>query len=248
MAKVERIKKDKRNGSKLKPWREVVCAKMYEAALEEAQRKTRRNDPAFLYRWEHVCAVVNAALRLAELTGADRETVEAAAWLHDIAKDAGARHPIEGAAVARRLLPKTDFPAEKIEGVALAIELHMGLWRDTPLPTLEARVLWDADKLTKIGLTAALHWMAAGIAGGDAHTTLQIIDRLRRNTWRIKTVESMQTEPGRKTARERLAAFDRLYEGLAAEWEATDLVAPQNAAPARPPAPQRVARAMPDDD
>src|SRR5690606_7903429 len=114
---------------------------------------------SFNYRWEHVTTVVTLALRLAELTGADAEIVEAAAWLHDVCKYTdGSRHPIAGADFARTFLPTTDFPPDKVEAVAAAIADHMGLWRDEPLAVLEAQVLWDADKLAKIGLTAVFHW------------------------------------------------------------------------------------------
>ena len=82
------------------------------------------------YRWEHVKAVVMLARKLARLTNADEEIVEAAAWLHDIRKDAADNHPQEGATYARQFLPTTDFPPEKIEPVAQAIIDHMGLWLD----------------------------------------------------------------------------------------------------------------------
>ena len=136
------------------PWREAARAAMYEAAQGELLARHGTTDVSFNYRWEHVTTVVTLALRLAGLTGADAEIVEAAAWLHDVRKHPdGNRHPIAGAAFARDFLPATDFPPGKIEATAAAIADHMGLWRDEPLTVLEAQVLWDADKLAKIGLT-----------------------------------------------------------------------------------------------
>jgi uncharacterized protein len=255
------IKKNSAKSPFLPAWREVVRRKMYAAALKEGRKRSKQKTPPFMYRWEHVCAVVNVGARLAALTGADAEVVEAAAWLHDIAKEAGARHPDLGAKAARRILPKTDFPAEKIEAVAQAIELHMGLWRTQLLPTLEARVLWDADKLTKIGLTAALHWMGGDIASGGSHSTMRLLNRLRSADWRSRTVDSMQTEPGREAARLRLAAYDRFCRELSAEWLGDDLaLLPEAKAeperksaappplPSRHPHPLRLARDMSDDD
>jgi uncharacterized protein len=215
-------KKKKKNN---KSWRPAVQKAMLDAALSEAQRRTKSDSPSFNYRWEHITAVVNASLKLAELTGADAEVVEAAAWLHDIAKNSGGNHPLEGAIFAREFLPNTDFPSEKIETVALAIEEHMGLWRDDgPLHSLESQVLWDADKLTKIGLTAAIHWIGNDLSSQKNRDTLDMIARWRQQDWRHKTVASMHTRPARWAAQRRFDAYNRLVDELEMEWFAGDLL------------------------
>ena len=178
----------------------------------------------FSYRLEHVRAVVTVANQLAKLTGADHDVIEAAAWLHDICKEAKNRHPQEGAKFAREFLPTTDFPVEKIEAVAVAIEEHMGLWRDEPLTRLESQVLWDADKLTKIGITAAAHWMGGDFTRGRIQSTENLIERLNSTNWRAKTVASMHTEPAKRAAQSRFAAYDHMLAQLSAEWHATDIV------------------------
>ena len=208
---------------KRKVWREAVREWMYEKAYDEAERKSDVKKPAFMYRWEHVNAVVVTALRLADLTGADREVVEAAAWLHDVRKDAKERHPQEGAAFARKYLPKTNFPKKKIEATAQAIEDHMGLWRDKPLKSLESQVLWDADKLTKIGVVAAFHWIGGDIARGRDSSTERMIEQLESADFRKKTVASMHTKPAKKAAKARFKAYDRMVAQLSTEWRATDL-------------------------
>ena len=204
-------------------WREAASEAMREACRAEAERRHGRPDPSFDYRWEHVSAVVTLALRLADLTGADADVVEAAAWLHDVRKDAMLDHPREGAIFAREFLPGTDFPPNKIEAVARAIEDHMGLWRDEPLDILESQVLWDADKLTKIGLTAAIHWSGKALAGDKQRSTQDLIARARTADWHQRTVESMHTEPARRAAARRLEAFDALWDGLEGELEGSDL-------------------------
>ncbi|MGB5058955.1 MAG: HD domain-containing protein, partial [Candidatus Promineifilaceae bacterium] len=111
------------------PWRKAVKKTMQQATEQEIIYRFGSVDNAsFNYRWEHVQSVVTLATRLGELTGADLEVVEAAAWLHDVRKDAGDSHPRQGAKFAREFLPQTTFPPEKIERVAQAIEDHMGLW------------------------------------------------------------------------------------------------------------------------
>jgi HD superfamily phosphodiesterase len=205
-------------------WRKAARRAMRKATREEAQRRYGTAAPVFNYRWEHVAAVVKAGLKLAQLTGADQEIVEAAAWLHDIAKDKGQNHPQAGAKYARRFLTRTDFPAEKIERVAEAIADHMGLWRENPLLNLESQVLWDADKLTKMGLTAAMHWTGLMLANGKPVTTADLIRNGRDADWQDKTVNSMHTAPARRAAQQRLEAFNRLWSQLEKELKGDDLV------------------------
>ncbi len=207
-------------------WREAARARMYTATLAELRGRLGTEKVSFNYRWEHVTTVVTLALRLAELTGADAEVVEAAAWLHDVCKFShGQRHPQAGAADARAFLPTTDFPPDKIEAVAQAIADHMGLWRDEPLTVLEAQVLWDADKLAKIGLTAVFHWAGGWLAGKEMRTLDALIARGRDADWQAKTVASMHTAPARRAAAARLAAYRQLYDELGSELAGGDLVA-----------------------
>lgn len=204
-------------------WRQAVRQVMLEATETEIVNRYGSTDVSFNYRWEHVITVVNLAVRLAKLTGADRDIVEAAAWLHDIRKETRERHAQEGADYARRFLPQTNFPPEKIEEVARAIEQHVGLWRDEPVQCLEAMVLWDADKLAKIGLTAVFHWTGGSLAGNQPVSTLEIIDRGRSAEWQEKTVASMHTEPARRAAAIRLAHYNWLWQALEEELNGDDL-------------------------
>lgn len=198
---------------------------MKKATEEESIQRYGTAEPLFNYRWEHVTAVVTLALKLAELTGADAEVVEAAAWLHDIRKDAGPKHPHAGAKFAHQILPTTDFPKEKIGHVARCIRSHMGLWRRKPLQDMEAQVLWDADKLAKIGLTSLFHFMPLMVMKGDGRTTQELIHNARANKkWLPKTVASMHTAPAQKAAKKRLKQFNKLLDRLEAELAGEDLL------------------------
>ena len=214
----------KSDKTKPKEWRETIRKRMFKATKEEAVGRYKTGYPAFNYRWEHVQTVVRLAIRLAEETGADVEVVEAAAWLHDVAKyTAKQKHPQKGAEQARKILAKTDFPPEKIERVAQAIESHMGLWRKTPLANLEAAILWDADKLTKIGLTGAFHWLGDTLTQGRPMQTTEMIERGHATNWQERTVASMHTEPARQAAAERLRRYRALWRELEAEIHGDDL-------------------------
>jgi uncharacterized protein len=216
---------EKNQTTKKKPWRKTVKKAMKQATEAEAKQRYGTVEPLFNYRWEHVTAVVTLALKLAELTGADAEVVEAAAWLHDIRKEAGPKHPREGAKVALELLPTTDFPEKKIKHVAKVIRSHMGLWRKKPLKDLEAQVLWDADKLAKIGLTSAFHFTPLNVMQGNGRTTQSFIKAGRSNkNWLPRTVASMHTEPAKQAAQKRLKAFNKLWAQLEAELQGDDLL------------------------
>lgn len=218
-------KSKKKSSNKKKPWRKTIKKAMKQATEDEAKKRYGTTDPLFNYRWEHVTAVVTLALKLAELTGADVEVVEAAAWLHDIRKETGAKHAQEGAKAAHEILPTTDFPKKKIGHVARAIRSHMGLWRKKPLKDLESQVLWDADKLAKIGLTAAFHFTPLNIMQGNGRTTQSLVDRARSNKdWLPKTVASMHTEPAKRAAKKRLKRFNKLLNNLEAELQGKDLL------------------------
>lgn len=199
---------------------------MKKAALKEAKSKTGKKKPAFIYRWEHVKAVVNQARRLAKIMGADAEIIEAAAWLHDVKKfENGAKHAELGAQFAKELLPKTNFPKKKIEAVAHAIEVHTGLWRDKPLKNLEAQVLWDADKLTKVGLTATFHsnFHQLTLSKTESLTTEEVIKSGQNNDWQEKTVASFHTEAAQKIGGARLKAYRQLWKQLGRELKGKDL-------------------------
>ncbi|MCA9933597.1 MAG: HD domain-containing protein [Anaerolineales bacterium] len=208
---------------KKKNWRKAAQQAMLKATEQELVNRHGKIDPSFNYRWEHVTAVVTLAIKLAHLTGADPDIVEAAAWLHDIRKDTKDNHSVEGAKFARKFLPRTNFPEKKIESVARAIEEHMGLWRDKPLKMLESQVLWDADKLAKIGLTAVFHWTGGSLAGDKMQTIQDLIKRSRNVDWQAKTVASMHTEPARHAAQARLQAYTWLWNQLENELQGNDL-------------------------
>ena len=207
-------------------WRPVVQAAARDAAIVEMRASRGHKQIAFNYRWEHVQAVVRLAIRLAERTGADREVVEAAAWLHDVAKGHNSEnHGPDGAIAARRILAGTDLPADKIEAVADAISKHAGLWTDEPIEPLEAAIVWDADKLTKMGATAVLHF-SGYYTVRDTGTTAELRDYLADDEWEARiarTVRSFNTAPARAAAPARLEAYLAFCRQIRLEFDGADL-------------------------
>ena len=207
-------------------WRPVVQTAARDAAIVEMRASRGRKEIAFNYRWEHVKAVARLALHLAERTGADREVVEAAAWLHDAAKGHNSEnHGPDGAIAARRILAGTDLPAQKIEAVADAIYKHAGMWTDEPIEPLEAAIVWDADKLTKLGATAVLHFSGYHIVR-DMGTTAELRDYLSDGEWEAhiaRTVRSFNTAPARAAAPARIEAYLAFCRQVRIEFDGADL-------------------------
>src|SRR5512139_249138 len=117
--------------------------------------------------FDHVLRVAAMADRIAQAEGADREIVQAAALLHDIGLDEGrAGHETSAANRATEILRELGYAAAFCAAVAHAIESHR--FRSGPAPqTLEAKVLFDADKLDAIGAIGVARAFAFGAHRGQ---------------------------------------------------------------------------------
>jgi len=188
-------------------WRGVCRAAAAAQAAEESRHDWSHvtGVPPLNYRWEHVTQVVALAQRLARRLGADADVTEAAAWLHDVRKEMPS-HGLAGAAAAQELLVDTDFPAEKIDIVADAIRQHVGLFRSQdapPLEPLEAAVLWDADKLSKLGVHAVMLTLSTpAVQGMDLAQRWRYAAEFAKSVL-SRTVTSMNTRPARRMAEKR---------------------------------------------
>lgn len=123
-------------------------------------------DADAVHDFDHVLRVFTLAQRIGRAEGADMPIVRAAALLHDVGREraeaAGQDHAAFAAARAREIL--AEGPAPQVEAVTDAIAAHR--FRGGPTPeTLEAQVLFDADKLDAIGAIG----VARAFAYGGAH-------------------------------------------------------------------------------
>lgn len=211
-------------------WRQACEAALADHSRADALRFWRTQHetpggpfPVFDYRFEHTLAAVKLARWLAHRTGADPEVVECAAWLHDCRKrlndpDGRDTHARDAAEAVDAILADTDFPAAKVPAVKHAILHHVGLRLTRPLEPLETAVLWDADKLSKIGAASLVHF--ACVSGGfQPIDTAHVLERGRR--WLSLAGDiaaSMNTAPAREEGRRRLAFLRLHYAQLGREW------------------------------
>lgn len=148
--------------------------------LEQARNWYSEFDP--VHGFDHVERVYRLAERLAREEGADLEIVRAAVLLHDAVenpnrpkrgapahrgtgqKAAGQasrmNHHQASAEFAGRTLRREGWPEERIAAVQHCILAHR--FRDDSVQpqTLEAKILFDADKLDAIGATGAARAIA----------------------------------------------------------------------------------------
>lgn len=102
---------------------------------------------------EHIYRVLGNCLKIAEKeSNVDYDILLSAALLHDIGRDGKKKkHNETGAEMAREYLRTIDFPVEKIESVCDAVFTHSNESYGQQ-KTLEAKILYDADKLDAVGI------------------------------------------------------------------------------------------------
>ena len=209
-------------------WR-LLCRQCAEEQATQEGRKVWGMTPdahiPFNQRWEHVQDVVRMALWLARELGADASVAEAAAWLHDIRKG-GPDHGVAGAVAAIKILTNSDFPTEKIELVADAIRHHTGMVRAKgapPMEPLERAILWDADKVSKLGVRALAFNLSTIYSANKSLLQRRLDNREFVTTVLQRTVKSMNTEPARHIAERRYGDMVEMLEMWAFEETETDL-------------------------
>jgi uncharacterized protein len=135
-------------------------------AVDAARTHYRAADSA--HDFDHVLRVLRLAYRIAEAEGAELETVHDAALLHDVgrarARSEGLDHAVVGAEMAHKILAGQE--SQHVNAVAETIRTHR--YRSGSRPTtLEAKVLFDADKLDAIGAIGVARAYALGGARGQ---------------------------------------------------------------------------------
>lgn len=138
--------------------------------IEQARAWYSDEDPT--HDFSHILRVHTLAMQIAEAEGADRAIVSAAALLHDAeGSDPGrvaarANHHEASADFAGEALAAEGWPPERIVAVQECIRTHRYRSGEAP-ETLEAQVLFDADKLDSIGAIGAARALAFAARSGQ---------------------------------------------------------------------------------
>ena len=186
-----------------------------------------------VHDFDHVMRVYRVAEVLAQKEGADLEVIQAAALLHDAQAASGSEdlrleHHEAAAAFAADVLRAEEWDEERIRAVQECILTHRFRAGLSP-KTLEAKVLYDADKLDAIGAIGAARALAFAVLGGqplyaepsaDFQKTLEpqpgepytAYHEFLFKLSRIK--DRMQTQSGKAMASERHAFMKAFFQQL----------------------------------
>jgi uncharacterized protein len=184
----------------------------------------------------HLHRVWNTAQSLlADYPQADAMVVQAACYLHDLV-NLPKNHPDRAQAsrlaaqLACEKLSDTGFPADKLPGLAHAIEAHSFSAAITPT-TIEAKIVQDADRLDALGAVglARLFYTAGRMESALAHPTdpLASTRTLDDRAYALDHIEAklatlpatMQTSAGRALGEKRLDWLRKFRDTFIEEWQ-----------------------------
>jgi len=145
---------------------------MESLSIEEARDWYQDADP--VHDFDHVLRVYRTAERLAKAEGADLEIVRAAALLHDSQGSAPggegeirAAHHVTSAEFAGKVLSGKGWPEDLIRAVQHCILAHRFRGDENAPESIEAQVLFDADKLDVLGAIGAARTIAYAALDGQ---------------------------------------------------------------------------------
>lgn len=144
--------------------------------IEKARTWYMDADP--VHDFDHVLRVYRIAERLAKVEGADLEIIKAAALLHDSrgSSPGGSgsqrqEHHIASADFAGIVLTEEGWPEDRIQAVQHCIRSHRFRSNGEKPITLEAQIIFDADKLDVLGAIGAARTIAyAALDGQPSYT------------------------------------------------------------------------------
>jgi uncharacterized protein len=134
--------------------------------IQSAREFYPEDDP--VHGFSHVLRVYKLAEFIAQEEGADLNIVRAAVLLHDIEGDIDVRknHHLAAADFAEKVLLKENWEREDIDAVTHCIRAHRYRNNEEEPQTLEAKVLFDADKIDAIGAVGVARAVSYAIRAG----------------------------------------------------------------------------------
>jgi len=125
-----------------------------------------------VHNFGHIQRVYNLAVRLAAEENADLEIVKAAALLHDSVGttpggDQRSDHHLASAEFAAGVLAEEGWVPDRIQAVQHCIRAHRFRDDSEPPQTIEARVIFDADKLDVLGAVGVERVIAYAVLAGE---------------------------------------------------------------------------------
>ncbi len=157
--------------------------------IKDVAEKEIGNTPDAAHDMSHVMRVYNLALNMAKNeSDVDMDVLQAATLLHDIGghkemNDPSGKtdHAIESAKMAEPILKKLDFTAKQIKHIQDCIISHRYKTENKP-ETIEAKILFDADKLDSIGaIGVARQFCWVGKNNANIYKKVDIAEYIEEN-------------------------------------------------------------------
>jgi len=202
----------------------------------KSKAKSFFNEARGSHDWDHTERVSRLCERIGSTEGADMAVLLSAAYLHDIARgrqdssNGAVCHAEAGALMAASLVAELPLSDARKENILHCIRAHRFRGQSTPR-TLEARVLFDADKLDAIGAVGvARAFLFAGEVGARLHNSDIDVEKSepysREDTgyreYKVKLCKvksRMLTLTGRRLAEERHQFMEQFFQRLQGEHE-----------------------------
>ncbi len=204
-----------------KKLKQIVETSTTKTAMEEWKTAANKQRvPLYNYRLDHIEEVVNLAKEIASGTEANMEVVILAAWLHDLAKPgiggiSAQNHGIASAKLAEEVLTAEKVNPEIINQVSEVIRKHVGLSISEPLQPIEAQVIWEADKILKLGMIGLIQGILNGVRLFPGRSLIEIgNDLFEFLPLASDIVKCMVTKRGKEIAEERLSILKEFTKSL----------------------------------
>jgi uncharacterized protein len=194
------------------------------------------NDSSNSHGWDHVKRVYEMCLHIGKKEKGDLMILSLAALLHDIGRKEEQEskgkicHARVGAQKAGKILSQLGISESVIKEVLGCIRSHRFRGKQVP-QSLEARILFDADKLDSIGAVGVGRaFLFAGEVGARLHNSHKDLSKTvsysREDTayreFRVKLVkvkDRMLTPAGKALAEGRHRFMVNFFKRLDAEWK-----------------------------
>jgi uncharacterized protein len=203
--------------------------------LEQAKKWYVNTDA--VHDFSHIERVYRMAERLAKEEGADLEIVRAAALLHDAdgttpGSESRLEHHLRSAEIAGKVLADEGWPLERIAAVQHCIRAHRFRDDREPPATIEAKCLFDADKLDVLGAIGAVRvTVYAALAGTPFYSkpsktflntgkeeSGELHSAYHEHLFKLRNVEKrLFTSSAKKIAHERTQYLEGFFERLIKE-------------------------------
>lgn len=196
------------------------------------------NTSDFVHGADHIYRVLTNAIEIAdhykEVQGIDYDVLIAAALLHDIGREEQNSnlelcHALIGSKKAYDFLISINWPESKAKHVSDCILTHRSR-RGEVQTTVEARIIFDADKLDSIGAIGTARILMYSAMMGELFYTVTEAGKINeepsnseRSTffqeWNLKKemMKRLNTEYAKKIAEARLKSSEQFYRSLLSE-------------------------------